>query len=267
VRDRLALADANRLRQVLLNLLSNAVKYNREEGLITVEGASPPRGACALPSPTRGPASPRRNRPSSSSPSNAWAPKERVEGTGIGLTIAQKLMEAMNGSLGVTSTPGLGSCFFLELPSAEGEATSAAAPAFPAPEAAPAGVEDRKVLYIEDDLANLTLVRHLLDRRPGIHLLTASQGKLGLELAAAHRPDLILLDLHLPDINGREIYQRLQAEEATRRIPVVVVSASAMPREIEAMLAAGVPQYLTKPLDIRQFLETVDRYLSRPVQP
>ena len=268
VRDRLALADANRLRQVLLNLLSNAVKYNREEGLITVEGSVTPEGRLRLAVTDTGPGlSPAQQALLFQPFQRLGAEKSGVEGTGIGLTIAQKLMEAMNGSLGVTSTPGLGSCFFLELPSAEGEATSAAAPAFPAPEAAPAGVEDRKVLYIEDDLANLTLVRHLLDRRPGIHLLTASQGKLGLELAAAHRPDLILLDLHLPDINGREIYQRLQAEEATRRIPVVVVSASAMPREIEAMLAAGVPQYLTKPLDIRQFLETVDRYLSRPVQP
>jgi CheY-like chemotaxis protein len=262
-------ADPDRIKQVLLNLLSNAVKYNREEGLITVEGSVTPEGRLRLSVTDTGHGLTPAQQALLFQPfQRLGAEKSGVEGTGIGLTIAQKLMEAMNGSLGVTSAPGLGSCFYLDLPATEGEAPSAApGPVHISPETAADGDEVRKVLYIEDDLANLTLVRHLLDRRPGIHLLTASQGQLGLELAAAHKPDLILLDLHLPDIGGKEIFARLQADATMRRIPVVVVSASAMPHEIEAMLAAGVPQYLTKPLDIRQFLETVDRFLSRPAKP
>ena len=268
VRDRFALADPIRLRQVLLNLLSNAVKYNREEGLITVEGGLTAEGRLRLAVTDTGQGLTPAQQALLFQPfQRLGAEKSGIEGTGIGLTIALKLMEAMNGSLGVTSTPGLGSCFFLELPPAEGVAAGTPVPVPISPTRAPDGDEVRKVLYIEDDLANLTLVRHLLDRRPGIHLLTASQGQLGLELAAAHHPDLILLDLHLPDIGGKEIFARLQADATMRRIPVVVVSASAMPHEIEAMLAAGVPQYLTKPLDIRQFLETVDRFLSRPAPP
>ncbi len=270
VRDRFVLADPNRLRQVLLNLLSNAVKYNREGGLITVEGTPTPEGRMRLAVTDTGPGlSPGQQARLFQPFQRLGAEKGEIEGTGIGLTIARKLMEAMHGTLGVTSTPGLGSSFFIELP--PGEPAGAEPPleepagAAAGPDPLPAGA--RKVLYIEDDPANLILVRHLLERRPGIHLLTASQGHLGLELAAAHHPDLILLDLHLPDINGREIYARLQAEATTRSIPVVVVSASAMPQEIEAMMEAGITQYLTKPLDIRQFLETVDRFLARSAPP
>jgi signal transduction histidine kinase/ActR/RegA family two-component response regulator len=268
VRGRFVLADPNRLRQVLLNLLSNAVKYNREEGLLTLAGSVTPEGRVRLSVTDTGPGLTPEQQAMLFQPfQRLGADRTSVEGTGIGLTITQKLVEAMHGTVGVTSTPGLGSCFSVDLPLAEGEAPPEAAPS-DAPAAPPAAAGGpRKVLYIEDDLANLTLVRHLLERRPDTQLLTASQGLLGVELAAAHRPDLILLDLHLPDIDGREVYRRLQDDPATRPLPVVVVSASAMPHEIDAMLEAGVPQYLTKPLDIRQFLETVDRFLTRPTPP
>jgi len=188
-----------------------------------------------------------------------------VEGSGIGLTISRKLMEAMGGSLSLTSTPGLGSCFFIDLPMSpeSSQAQSSSILGSPAPTPSVTGKE-HTFLYIEDDLANLALIQHIMVRRPGIRLLFAPQGTLGLELARVHRPDLILLDIHLPDINGHEVFHKLKEDPATRSIPVLIVSASAMPAEIDSMMQAGAASYLTKPLDIPLFLETIDRFLNRP---
>ena len=115
---------------------------------------------------------------------------------------------------------------------------------------------------MEDDPANLTLARHILARRPGVQLLAATQGQDGIDLALSHRPSLILLDIHLPDMDGHEVYQRLRLRPETAQIPVVIVSASAMPSDIERLLEAGVSGYLTKPFDLAKFLATVDEFLS-----
>jgi CheY-like chemotaxis protein len=118
-----------------------------------------------------------------------------------------------------------------------------------------------KILYIEDNLSNLRLLQRILAHRPQIELVTAMQGQLGLDLARVHQPDLIYLDLHLPDISGHEVLEQLQADPITRDIPVVVVSADATPRQVERLLAAGARAYLTKPLDVRQFYGVLDSTL------
>lgn len=262
----LVMADPDRLRQVLLNLLSNAVKYNREEGLVTVEAAAWPDGRLRLSVTDTGPGIPLDQQALVFEPFHRLgADRMPVEGSGIGLAISRKLTEAMGGHLGLTSTPGLGSCFFIDLPMSP--ETSPAQSSFtldsPVPTPSMTGKE-HTVLYIEDDLANLALIQHIMVRRPDIRLLFAPQGTLGLELARVHRPDLILLDIHLPDIQGHEVCRRLKEDPATRSIPVLIVSASAMPAEIDSMMQAGAASYLTKPLDIPLFLTTIDTFLIRP---
>jgi CheY-like chemotaxis protein len=184
-----------------------------------------------------------------------------IEGTGLGLALSKSLIEAMGGDIGVTSIAGVGSTFWIELPLAESvnllatspEATPAAqAPALPA----------QTVLYIEDNLSNLKLVERVLETRPQVRLMAVMQGQLGFELAREHKPALILLDQHLPDLSGEAVLQRLQADPRTRSIPVIMISADAMPHQIVRLLAAGAQEYLTKPLDIPGFLAVVDRLLQ-----
>lgn len=260
------LADPYRFKQVLLNLLSNAIKYNREGGLVVVSATVPKSGTLRVSVMDTGPGIPPDKQPLLFEPfQRLSAERSTIEGTGIGLTIAKKLMEAMRGEIGVTSTLGLGSCFYMDLPAEEGAEMPEPVLAAPAgaaadqPQESPRGVGT--VLYVEDDTANVTLVRHVLARRPGIQLLAATRGDDGLELAKAHRPALILLDIHLPDMHGQEIFQRLQDDPNTRDIPVIIVSASAMPGDIEKLLDMGVAKYLTKPFDLTRFLETLDEYM------
>jgi CheY-like chemotaxis protein len=123
------------------------------------------------------------------------------------------------------------------------------------------------VLYIEDNLSNLQLVERVLSRRPGVRLISAMRPQLGLELAAEHHPDLILLDLHLPDMPGQEVFRRLQAEPRTAQVPVVVLSADARPSLIEDLLAQGVRAFLTKPLDVKELLELLNTVAGERRQP
>jgi PAS domain S-box-containing protein len=262
-------ADAKRIRQILLNLLSNAVKYNREEGLITVEASERPGGRLRLSVTDTGQGIPPDQQALVFEPFHRLeADRMFVEGSGIGLTISRKITEAMGGSMGLTSTPGLGSCFFIDMPlcAETGQALPPAAAESPAAAFSARG-ETHTILYIEDDPANLALIQHILVRRPGIELLFAPQGALGLELARAHRPRLILLDVHLPDIMGHEVLGKLKQDPATRDIPVLIVSASAMPSVIESMIQAGAESYLVKPLDIPLFLKTIDDILTSPPEP
>jgi len=180
-----------------------------------------------------------------------------VEGTGLGLALCQRLMHAMGGEIGVDSAVGKGSAFWIELPVAD-------SPLKGLPKNRTVGLDDvssaatGKILYIEDNLSNLTLVEEMLAEQPHIELLTAMQGGLGVELARQHLPDLILLDLHLPDIRGHEVLARLRAEQTTRDIPVVVISADATAGQIKRLMAAGARSYLTKPLDMREFFRVID---------
>jgi CheY-like chemotaxis protein len=185
-----------------------------------------------------------------------------IEGTGLGLALSKRLAEAMHASLEVESEPSVGTTFALEL-------TREQAPRLDAAAAGGRQVPEREengrttVLYIEDNLANLRLVEEILSRRPQVRLLAAMQGGLGLELAEQHRPELIVLDLHLPDMHGTEVLARLRSDPATARTPVVVLSADATAGQIERLLGAGAAAYLTKPLDVRRFLELIDEHTSR----
>ncbi len=261
--ERYVVADRQRLQQVLLNFLSNAVKYNREGGRITVACAALADGRLRIgvtdTGPGLGPAELAR----------LFTPFDRlgaetsgVEGTGLGLTLSKRFVEAMGGRVHVESAVGVGSTFAVELAAATAPDQDLHEAVLPAPAtAATAGT----VLYVEDNLANVRLVERVLQRRPRIILLPAAQGRLGLDLAREHRPDLILLDSHLPDVPGAEVLRRLREEPRTARIPVVMVSADATPGEIRRLLEAGAEAYLTKPLDVRQFLDVVDRLLAGEV--
>jgi CheY-like chemotaxis protein len=201
-----------------------------------------------------------------------FAPFERldaansdVEGTGIGLALSRSLAEAMGGTLTLDSVPGQGSTFILDLPIVEGPVErferldGSGSQTEPAPHAS----ATHKVLYIEDNLSNLRLIERVLTRRPDVTLVSAMQGRLGLELAREHRPMLILLDLHLADIGGEEILSKLLADPATAAIPVVIVSADATPGQVARLLTAGAVAYLTKPIDIDQLLHEIDAATNR----
>jgi PAS domain S-box-containing protein len=257
------LGDRQRLKQILLNLLSNAVKYNRPGG--RVELACGPAGAERL-----------QVRVTDSGPGIApealdqlFVPFERlgseqtgVEGAGLGLPLSKRLAEAMGGTLAVSSTLGEGSSFSVELPVTEGPVERAQRQqeleAAPRAAAEPEPSSALTVLYIEDNLSNLQLVERVLSRRPGVRLISAMRPQLGLDLAAEHDPDLVLLDLHLPDMSGQEVMRRLRAEPRTAEVPVVILSADARPPLITELLKEGARAFLTKPLDVKELLELLD---------
>ncbi|MFH0945263.1 MAG: ATP-binding protein, partial [Planctomycetota bacterium] len=249
------LADLQRMRQVLLNLLGNAVKYSRSGATATVGANRVEGGRIRITVQNSGPGI------APELLSRLFMPFDRigaeataVEGTGLGLSLSKALVEAMGGTIGVESTVGVGSRFWVELPETELVAARPEATADldeePAAGAAAAGT----VLYVEDNISNFRLVERVLALRGEVRLIPAMLGGLGLDLAREHRPDLVLLDLHLPDMNGEELLGRLRADPATRHIPVVVLSADATPGQVEQLLAAGARAYLTKPLDIGKLL-------------
>ncbi|HJW64001.1 MAG TPA: ATP-binding protein, partial [Actinomycetes bacterium] len=264
------LGDRQRLKQILLNLLSNAVKYNRQGG--RVELACGPAGdGMRIQVVDTGPGI------APEVMDQLFVPFERlgseqtgIEGAGLGLPLSRRLAEAMGGTLAVETEVGQGSRFWVELPMAEGPVQRAerqqelAVPAAPPDPAPPAPLT---VLYIEDNLSNLQLVERVLSRRPGVRLISAMRPQLGLELAAEHHPDLILLDLHLPDMPGQEVFRRLQAEPRTAQVPVVVLSADARPSLIEDLLSQGVRAFLTKPLDVKELLELLKTIAGERRQP
>jgi len=260
------MADRQRLQQVLLNLLSNAVKYNRPEGAVTVSCDAAPPGRCRLTVTDTGPGiAPERMHRLFTPFDRLDVPEGSIEGTGLGLALSKGLVELMGGTLRAESTPGTGSAFSLELPLAEAPSHEPVVHQTSAP-GSDAQIVPGTVLYIEDNPSNLRLVERIVTRRPGVKLLSAVQGRRGLELARAHRPDAIVLDLHLPDIGGQEVLARLQADPETRGIPVVILSADATPSQTTRLLQAGAHAYLTKPLSVTQFLGVLDELLARAVR-
>jgi CheY-like chemotaxis protein len=180
----------------------------------------------------------------------------------LGLALSKGLVEAMDGEIGVVSRLGAGSTFWVELAAAENLLKRVEREdELPSAVDLHADGPPTTVLYIEDNLSNLKLVDRVLAQRPRVRLISAMQGGLGLELAREHRPDLVLLDLHLPDLEGDEVLARLQGDAATADVPVVVLSADATPGRIRRLLDAGAADYLSKPLDVRRFLDVVDEHL------
>jgi CheY-like chemotaxis protein len=182
------------------------------------------------------------------------------EGTGMGLVVTKRLVELMGGAIGVDSVVGDGSVFWIEL-------SLTAAPQIPAHKVeavirtkppVPHGAPVRTVLYVEDNPANLELVEQLVGRRPDLNLLSATDGKQGVELARARLPEIILMDINLPGISGHEALAILRLDPATAHIPVIALSANAMPRDIEKGLEAGFFSYLTKPINVYEFMEALD---------
>ncbi len=256
-------ADRTRLKQVLLNLLSNAVKYNREGGDIHlgVQPAAGERMRIAVADTGAGIA-PERMAELFQPFNRLDAEHSKIEGTGIGLTITRRLIELMGGEVGVDSQVGVGSTFWLELPSETTTTIGVAAEAANGASKAEANASRHRVLYIDDNPVNLQLVAQILGLRRHIHLMTAHTPELGIELALAHRPELILLDINMPGMDGYEVLNIFRADTRLKFIPVVAVTANAMPRDIERGRAAGFAEYLTKPLDVGQFLKTMDRCLA-----
>jgi len=256
-------ADRTRLKGVLLNLLSNAVKYNREGGSIQIDCV--PVGVAHLRISVRDSG---RGIAADALP-RLFKPFERmesaydgIEGTGIGLALSKKLVEAMHGEIGVETVAGEGSTFWFELPMADGDETLTAPAAPPVVASIAGGGIRRKVLYIEDNPANLLLVQKIIATRKDIELLDAGSAEAGLDIAVNQRPSLILLDINLPGMDGFEALHRLREHPVTRDIPVVAVTANAMVRDIERGKAAGFTDYLTKPIDISRFFSMLDRCLS-----
>jgi PAS domain S-box-containing protein len=263
-------ADRQRLTQVLLNLLSNAVKYNRPGGTVSlsceeVDGALHGVRLLRLCVTDNGHGIPAHRMQDLFTPfARLGAEETGVEGTGLGLALSQRLVHAMYGTLSARSVVGEGSTFSVELPivSSPLDDWAGTAGAEGLERRAPRAERSASLLYIEDNLANLELIETVLDLRPEVTLFSALQGHLGVRMARKHRPDLILLDLHLPDIPGVEVLRRLRDDPRTRTIPVIVVSADATPSTIQRFKAQGAYGYLTKPIDVDQLLESVDRILA-----
>jgi PAS domain S-box-containing protein len=262
--ERYVRADRQRLNQILLNLVSNAIKYNRPDGTVTVscDDASDGRVRISVTDTGVG------IRPEKLA--LLFTPFERlgadqtgIEGTGLGLALSRGLAEAMGSRIGVTSDVDRGSTFWIELSRATPAlADLSARPQVKSPPPAVNHVSGT-ILYIEDNTSNVRLVERLLkQRRPAITLLHASDGTIGIKMALAHKPDLIFLDLHLPDTPGDEVLRRLWEDTRTREIPVAVLSADATLSQSRRLIANGAKAYLTKPLDVSKMLALIDERLA-----
>lgn len=259
------MADVQRLKQVAINLLSNGVKYNREGGRVDISCESTPQGNTRILFKDTGRGISPEDMEKLFTPFQRLdADSQSIEGSGLGLVLSRNLVEAMGGTLTMESVVGEGSTFIIELPTATSLVDSLERPATVCRDLVPVetGRSTRSVLCIEDNMANLHLVEHILASRPELKLLTAMQGSVGLDLAWQHKPDLILLDLDLPDISGKEVLAKLRENEVTRNIPVIMVTADATRPQAEFLMAAGAQAYLTKPLDIPEFLATIERILG-----
>jgi len=269
--DNSVMADHTRLKQVLLNLLSNAVKYNRKRGAVIIACVADGDSIQVRITDTGSGLSAEQQARLFVAFERLDADKAAIEGTGIGLALCKRLMELMQGEIGVESTPGIGSTFWIRLPTAlnnENEETQTP-PALRGNVNADiatgrtASLRHSDILCIEDNPANMRLIERILAQRDDIRLLRASAPGLGLELASTHHPALILLDINLPDMDGYGVMQCLRDNEATRDIPVVAISANAMPKDLARGKVAGFLDYLTKPLEVDRLLRVIDDVIGK----
>ncbi len=258
-------ADRTRLKQVLINLLSNAIKYNQPNGKVVVH-VDCPEGEERVRISVRDTGAglrPEMLKQLFQSFNRLGRETTSEEGTGIGLVMSKRLVEMMGGAIGVESTVGIGTVFWFDLNAAvEPVAVEQHGLAAVTPLPVQPGALLRTLLYVEDNPANLNMVEQLIKRRPDIRLLSARDGNLGVQLARTHHPDVILMDINLPGISGIEALKILREDPGTTQIPVVALSANAMPRDIEKGLIAGFFRYLTKPIKVGEFMDTLDAALD-----
>jgi signal transduction histidine kinase/AmiR/NasT family two-component response regulator len=254
-------ADRTRIKQVLINLLFNAIKYNEPGGSVTVE--------CSLSGPDAIRISVRNTGPGLTSEQlgQLFQPFNRLgqesgaeEGTGIGLVVTKRLIELMGGTIGADSTVGVGSVFWVELglTSAPRLAGCDAERVALAQSQTPNDTALRTLLYVEDNPANLELVEQIIGRRSDLRMLSAAEGSIGIEFARAYQPDVILMDINLPGISGIDAMRVLRADPSTAHIPIIALSANAVPRDIAKALDAGFFSYITKPIKVEHFMETLE---------
>ena len=258
-------ADRQRLKQVLLNVLSNAVKYNREGGFVTLSCMRASDNRVGISVTDTGAGIRQQDIPRLFSPfDRLGAENTSVDGTGLGLALSKRLAQAMGGDIRADSVPGEGSTFTIELTLTEGplERLESASTGVPSREGSAESERSSTILYVEDNLSNLRLIERVLSREERTRLIPAMQGRLGLELAHQHHPDLILLDLHLSDMAGDEVLRHIRQDPELAAVPVIVISADATPGRIQKVLALGATRYLTKPLDIEQFLHVLEENLN-----
>src|SRR5450759_1994695 len=254
-------ADRTRVKQVLINLLSNAIKYNKVGGTVVVHYIASTPGRIRICVKDTGEGLTPDKLTQLFQPFNRLGQEANVEeGTGIGLVVCKRLIELMGGVIGAESTVGKGSVFWIEMNlTAERQPVSGVAELTAVAQAqVQADAQLRTLLYVEDNPANLMLVEDLIARRPDIRLLSARDGNRGIGIARASRPDVILMDINLPGISGIQALKILRADSATANIPVVALSANAMPHDIENGLEAGFFRYLTKPIKVNEFMDTLD---------
>jgi signal transduction histidine kinase len=258
-------ADKTRLKQVLINLLSNAIKYNSKPGSIKVNCSENVLGRVRISVTDTGAGLSAEQLTMLFQPFNRLGQETGIEeGTGIGLVVAKQMVELMGGSIGVESTLGVGSVFWFELVSVEKlhavveQSTVATITQEPATQVA----QEVTLLYIENEIANLNLVEQIIDKYPNLNILTAENGNDGIAIARTAMPKAIILDIKLPDISGFEIIKILRADPSTANIPVLAISANAMPHEIASGIKAGFFRYITKPIKIMEFMHLLDIVLE-----
>jgi CheY-like chemotaxis protein len=258
------LTDHQRLKQVLVNLISNGIKYNRPGGSVTVRAIAGRGDMVRLEVSDTGRGIDPESLPKLFTPFERLGMTE-IEGSGLGLALSRTMIEGMGGRVGVHSELGSGSTFWVEVWAAE-------APVAEAPEASQPGALDlrsyparRRVLYIEDTLTNIQFVEAVLRKRPSVDLIPAMMGQLGVDLAREHRPDLILLDMHLPDLSGEEVLKRLREQEETRTVPVVVLTADATEATRTPAIEEQASGFITKPIGVQTLLDLVDGFAGQPV--
>jgi signal transduction histidine kinase len=260
------IADLQRLRQILINIIINAIKYNREGESVVIRTELKTENESVRVSVSD---SGQGIKPEYLD--KLFQPFERmgaenttIEGTGLGLPIVKKLVDAMKGSIGVDSRPGEGSTFWFELPVAQNQASqNSHSGDLLKTEPAESSIIGT-ILYIEDNLSNIELVEDIiLTYRPDIRVISTTYGKTAVQFVIENSPDLIFLDLDLPDIHGSEVLFNLLENAGTKAVPTIIISADAMPQQISRLMEAGAKEYLTKPLDIQAFLNVVDEWMGK----
>jgi len=255
--------DRIRMKQILVNLLSNAIKYNCKDGQVRILTSMHDKDSYRISIEDTGTGIKKENMGALFAAFNRLsAENSTIEGTGIGLVITKRLVELMGGKIGVKSEYNMGSTFWLEMP--KGSLTAAAVSDLEDHRAIPQDTvvgKDYKILYIEDNPINLKLLSLLFDHKAHLHLDTASTPSTGLAMAESKHPDLILLDIHLPEMNGYEVLRKLRSNTATKDIPVVAASADAMPGDMSKANKKGFDGYVTKPFDVKHLYKTIDRIL------